>query len=484
MDPKVVGGSLLLLGIILLAGKALRVRVKWIQKLFLPSSIIGGSIALILGPGVFGQIAKRAGYDGFSEAGVFTPEILEVWRTLPGLLISVVFATLFLGQKLPGPRKVVKLAGPQLSLGVALASGQYVVGMLLALLVLVPVFGLPAISGTLIEIGFEGGHGTAGGMIPVFEEVGWADGGDLAIGTATVGLIGGIVIGMALINWAVRTGRTKVISSAASRSWEEQAGLFRRDEQYVGAYMTTRPASIEPLSLHVGFVAVAVLLGQLMLWGLQWIEGTFWPETKLLAYVPLFPLAMIGGIFFQMFMKAIKADHLIDEQMMMRIQGLALDVLITSAMATLSIRAISANFWPFVILCLGGILINVLILLVYTPRGVPDYWFERGIGDFGQAMGVTATGLILMRIVDPDGRSPALPAFGYKQLVFEPFFGGGLITALSVPMIIRLGPWPWFIVMLVVFVAAILSGLLYWGRTAPSPEAAALHGTDFPPHDE
>ncbi|MFP3489691.1 sodium:glutamate symporter, partial [Staphylococcus sp. SIMBA_130] len=86
-----------------------------------------------------------------------------------------------------------------------------------------------------------------------------------------------------------------------------------------------------------------------------------------------------------------------------------------------------------------GISWNLFGFLMLAPKIIPDYWFERGIGDFGQSMGVTATGLLLMRIVDPDNESPAFEAFGYKQLVYEPFLGGGLVTALSVPFIVQFG---------------------------------------------
>ncbi|NNH73206.1 hypothetical protein HLB23_25680 [Nocardia uniformis] len=33
---------------------------------------------------------------------------------------------------------------------------------------------------------------------------------------------------------------------------------------------------------------------------------------------------------------------------------------------------------------------------------MPDYWFERGIADIAQSTGVTSTGLILLRVADPD----------------------------------------------------------------------------------
>ena len=43
--------------------------------------------------------------------------------------------------------------------------------------------------------------------------------------------------------------------------------------------------------------------------------------------------------------------------------------------------------------------------------------FERSIAEMGQSMGVTATGLLLLRVVDPEGDTDATSAFGYKQLM-------------------------------------------------------------------
>lgn len=440
------------------------------QQVFLPSSIVGGLLILLLGPQGLGQLAGGR----FEEAGVFTTAMLEVWGTLPALLISVVFATMFLGQALPTPERAAKLVGPQLSLGVAMGSGQYVVGLLLAALILVPVFAAAPMTGALIEVGFEGGHGTAAGMRVVFDELGFGEGADLAVGLATVGLVGGIIIGIGLINWGVRTGRTEILKGDVKMSIEEQKGLFREDEHYSAATMTSRPASVEPLSLHMAIVAVAILIGWVMLESLRWVEQQTYASVMLdentnleiFSYVPLFPLALLGGVVLQGIATALKVDHLIDHQMMLRIQGWALDFLIVAAIGTLSLQAIGENIGAFVILAVGGIACNVALFLFLAPRVIGRYWFERGIGDFGQSMGVTATGLILMRITDPDAESPAFEAFGYKQLVFEPFFGGGMITALAVPIIFLTGVWPLFFVMLVVFLIAVVGGLLFFGPKA------------------
>ncbi len=299
------------------------------------------------------------------------------------------------------------MVGQQLSLGIALGSGQYV----LAVVLLVQVFSAEPMVGALLEIGFEGGHGTAVGMRGTLEELGYESGADIAIGIATVGVVGGIVIGIVLINWAVRSGHTAILKGDAEASLDEQKGLYAKDEHYPAGELTSRPASVEPLSLHASMVAFAILIGWLLLEGFQFIEQALWADTiEIFEFVPLFPLAMLGGVAVQLFAERMGIDHLIDDQMMLRIQGLALDFLIIAALATLSLEAIGSNISSFLILCAAGIAFNVGMLLWLAPRVIPEYWFERGIGDFGQSMGVTATGLILMRIVDPDAESPAFEA--------------------------------------------------------------------------
>ena len=95
-------------------------------------------------------------------------EMYELWGVLPTYMINLVFAGLFLGKPLLSLKKMWKLAGPQVAFGQTMAWGQYVVAGLLTLLVLMPVFGMPAITAALLEVSFTGGHGTVAGMAPVF----------------------------------------------------------------------------------------------------------------------------------------------------------------------------------------------------------------------------------------------------------------------------------------------------------------------------
>ena len=72
------------------------------------------------------------------------------------------------------------------------------------------------------------------------------------------------------------------------------------------------------------------------------------------------------------------------------------------------------------------------------------------------ATGVTATGLMLLRTVDPDSKTCAAVSFGYKQLLHEPFMGGGLWTAFAFTLVVEHGWLPVFLfscVMLALWIA-------------------------------
>ena len=100
------------------------------------------------------------------------------------------------------------------------------------------------------------------------------------------------------------------------------------------------------------------------------------------------------------------------------------------------------NWLPLLILIVAGAVFSVACVIFIAPRLFKEAWFERAIADFGQATGVTATGLMLLRTVDPENKTVAASSFGYKQLIHEPFMGGGLWTALALPLVFTMGWLP------------------------------------------
>jgi glutamate:Na+ symporter, ESS family len=232
---------------------------------------------------------------------------------------------------------------------------------------------------------------------------------------------------------------------------------------------TTRSEFIETFTVHFAYIGVAIGIGFLILEGLILLEEALWvDQIELFTHLPLFPLAMVGAILVQLFMSKFVRRSILDVGIVNRIQGFALDLLITSAIATLSLTVIGEYWLPFLLMSLTAIGWNVLAFIFIAPRIMPNYWFERGIGDLGQAMGMSAAGVLLINLADPEEESPAKEGFSYKQLLLDLIVGGGIATAASIPFIVAFGPIPALILATVVMVGWLLLGIFHFGKKQES----------------
>ncbi len=396
---------------------------------------------------------------GGPAGATFLADWTAGWGKLPGFLINVVFACLFLGVTIPRVREIWRQAAPQLAYGQTVAWGQYVVGIGVTLLVLAPLFAMPdrlaRPFGAVIPVGFEGGHGTAGGLQKTFDMLDISELKDIALASATVGVISAVVVGMALVNWAARRGWTHHERDPESIPEDEQVGIIPVDRRPSAGRLTIKSDAIETFTLHIAIVGFAILIGwgiKQGLTGLEWaIQGDLpWDQRKeTVLYVvmhgfPLFPLCMIGGLIVQLLEQKFDRHQIVDVGISRRIQNTALDFLVVAAISLIRIETLKENWAPFALLCLAGILWNVFCVTVLARRMLPDAWFERSIAEMGQSMGVTATGILLLRVVDPDYETPAARAFAYKQIAHEPFMGGGLWTSAAIPLLAAWGGWPVF----------------------------------------
>jgi ESS family glutamate:Na+ symporter len=204
--------------------------------------------------------------------------------------------------------------------------------------------------------------------------------------------------------------------------------------------------SVDSLAWHVAIVGIAVFIGFCILQGLKALEIFLYPEStnRIFNGFPMFPLCMIGGVLLQLFAKVTKVDILVDKGQMTRISGAALDFLAVSAVATIQISVVKDNWMPLAIMCIAGLVWTIFCMLYFAKRLFKTYWFERGIAEFGQSTGVTATGLLLLRTVDPENKTNASVSFAGKQLIHEPFMG--FWVALAYTLVIQLG---WLVVLII-----------------------------------
>lgn len=386
-----------------------------LRKYYIPRAFIGGILALLIGQHGLGQV---------SNINIISDEVLNSWNELALFFVNVVFACIFLGRSIPGIKRSLSLAIPQASLGQTLAWGQYFIGGLITLLVLIPFFNVDESIASFIEISFQGGVGVAVGMNDTFESIGLENAKSITVALAPLAMLTGIFSGIALINYYNRK------NSVHLEKWDQ-------DKKQLDEVSVTRFQ--DSVIVQLSFIGIAILLGIMMLNLLQLLEETFLLgnvyEDGLVQYIPLFPMALLGGAFLQLLGNLIPFD-VINRRTIKRIQTFALDAVIIMAIGAINLDVLKDNLAIVLILLFTGLVWNTACFLLTYKRLIPKYAFERGIADYGQSMGTTSIGLMFQSIVDKDNTSKGKESFAIKQLLFEPFVGDGIITGLS-PIIIK-----------------------------------------------
>jgi ESS family glutamate:Na+ symporter len=429
-----------------------------LRRLYLPVALVAGAIILAVGPQVLGRWHPDLALSG---------DFYLTWQPLPGILINIVFACLFLGHPVLKLKQMWRLSGQQIAFGQMVAWGQYLVGGIITLLVLIPVFGDTPIIASLLEISFEGGHGTVAGLSSVFSDLNFANGQSMANGLATLSLISALVMGVILINWGHRKGHAEkeqpLIHREKHRFYHytliHQVHLKAMEmrDQNLTAGKVFRQVLLVAVSVGVGFAIRAVLIA---------IEDTTWGRSgvKIFGYVPSFSICLFGGLIVNYLCQKLHIHVSMTANSL--ISTLALGILIMTAVGTMSLdffgeANLAISFW---LLFVAGVIWILSATLILARRMFARHWFHNAIISFGQAMGMTATGLLFAQMVDPKNRTGAVEAFGYKQMLFEPLMGGGLVTAMSMPLIILLGLPLFTIICGVIAVGWLCAGLFYFRK--------------------
>ena len=131
-------------------------------------------------------------------------------------------------------------------------------------------------------------------------------------------------------------------------------------------------------------------------------------------------------------------------QILQREMGiLSTDLLIFSAMASLNLSTVLGNLTPILLLTIFGLLWNIICIAFFAYYIFEDYWFEKGLVEFGNSTGVVASGLLLLRLADPSNISKTLPIFTSKQLFAQLLLSGGFFTVLAPFLLSKIGLIYW-----------------------------------------
>ena len=361
------------ISLLMVIGNVLRHQVKFIfQDLLLPAPITAGLIGLLVGPNVLGWIK-------FSDnLGDYT-----------SILIAVVFASMAYSMEVGG--NMGKGARNMWGYSTMMFTGQWGLFIVLGLFLFAPLFDTPNWFGMMLPVGFTGGFGTAAAVGGALEGVGADAASSLGFTSATVGTLAAIIGGVIAGNWGIK-------------NIDDRPSLGRA---------TTNPSSIEPLALHFGFIILTVMTA----YGINQGLSSIWENVS----VPLFAMSMVVGLFFRALMNFVGAEDYLDKDSISSISGAATDYLIAFGVAAIVPAAIASYWQALLLLFILGTIFCVFFLLWFPAEFFGERWIERGIFGWGWATATVATGIAILKIVDPKLKSGTLSEYGMAYIGFGPF---------------------------------------------------------------
>lgn len=338
--------DLAILLVFLLIGFALRELIKPLQKLFLPAGLIGGIVALLVGPQVLGWV-----------------NLPESWSGMASPMINIVLTCLMFGTAL-NKSKLRTYAGA--------SAGQ------------------------------------------LFEDLG-ADG-MLSIGLilATLGLIIAMVVGIILVNIAVRKGYATNLPIGDDGKIKTICGPIPAEKQKSLGKATASSDAINGLALQLAIVLFCM-----------WLGGKVFALVQLVipaaSNVPSLLYGIVGAFIVWPVMRKLHLDNYADKTAINNISGVALEICICSATATLNLKIFADYLVPILIHMVVIVIIMVFVCMVLTKRWLKKDWLELALLFFGQGTGSAPSGMALGRCVDPDTKNKsAWEGFGIATGVFSP----------------------------------------------------------------
>ncbi len=405
------------LAVMLLAGTIMRANVPLFRNALIPASLIGGVLGFVL-------LALGMGYGYESrDFQVFTFHFFT---------LSFMSLVLVRGEQ-TSARSITR--------GASWLSLVWVMSLVLqALIGLMIIVGYNLLSGDnlseylglLVTHGFTQGPGQALALGGIWEhEMGITHAVNFGLIYASVGFIVAFSIGVPVARWAVRRGLTA--NKNAQMNDDFMRGILSPENQLSAGTQITHPANVDSLGFHLTLLAAAYLITDiyinLMASAVSTVDLGAINLTVIFSHNLFFFHGLIICVLLRTLMNRLGLGHFIDDNTQRRITGSAVDFMVVATIMSIELALLSEFIVPILAVCIAVSAGTALLCYVFGRR-LNELGVERALTAFGCCCGSTGSGVLLLRMLDPDLRTPIARELAFFNIAIM-FFGFHILTLMS-----------------------------------------------------
>lgn len=403
-----VWGFINLFGVLLLslfAANIVKRYIRFFRESLIPTSLLGGGILLLIA-GIYKLVTGNLLFDTafFGGHGM---ELLEM-ITYHALALGFIASAL----KVSNQRMTKKRTEEIFNSGVTTVSTyliQAICGFAITMVAAKIMVDFFSAAGVLLPFGFGQGTGQALNYGGIYEfQFGFAGGKSFGLTIAACGFICAALGGVIHLYILKRRG---VISVGSAED------VVLQKEDIESADEIPMYDSMDKLTVQIGFILGAYLVAYFMMFGL----GMLLPGMRSVIFGFNFLLGVIAAALIKLVLKGLRKKNIMHHQyinnfLMTRISNFFFDIMVVAGVAAIRL-GILQKYWG-VILCLAltGLVVTYIYNRFVAKTLFPEYTEEQFLAMYGMLTGTASTGVILLREIDRDFKTPASENLVYQTL--------------------------------------------------------------------
>ena len=403
-----VWGSFNLIAVLLLsllAANLLKKSFKFLQASLIPTSVLAGAVLIIVAD-IYKIITKDVMFDTafFGGNGTASLEIITYHTLALGFIASTFKES---GGKLSKERSAEIFKTGVTTVSTYLLQG--VLGMIITIIAakyFIEDF-FPA-SGLLLPFGYGQGTGQALNYGGIYQhDFGFVGGRSFGLTIAAFGFISASIGGVIHLNILRKRG---VIKKSIGAEGTVQSENIQNENEI------PMQESIDKLTIQIALIAAAYFLAYLLMFAL----GNLLPGMKSVIFGFNFLLGVLGATLIKALMKFLKNKRVIKKQytndfLMTRVSNFCFDIMVVAGIAAIRLEILEKRWGILLILGIVGLAATYAYNHFVAKTLFKKYKEEQFLAMYGMLTGTASTGIILLREIDGDFKTPAADNLVYQN---------------------------------------------------------------------